>query len=132
MIIRRLEDIEGTARAVTGDGWHSYRLLVKADGLGFSLHDTFVHAGTTLQLWYKHHLEACYCLEGEGSVEKLADGEIYELRPGTLYALDQNDQHIVRAKTALRLICVFNPPLSGHERHDADGSYELSPTDSAD
>lgn len=126
MIIKRLEEVKGTARAVAGDGWSSYRLLVKADGLGFSLHDTFVQAGATLKLWYKHHLEACYCLAGEGAVENLADGQIHELRPGTLYALDQHDQHIVRAKTELRLICVFNPALTGHERHDADGSYELS------
>jgi L-ectoine synthase len=23
----------------------------------------------------------------------------------------------------LRLICVFNPPLAGNEKHQADGSY---------
>ena len=45
-------------------------------------------------------------------------------RPGTLYALDRNDAHVLRAtKGDLRLVCVFNPPLSGNERHREDGSY---------
>ena len=43
-----------------------------------------------------------------------------------LYALDEHDEHILRAISGdLRLICVFNPPLTGQEKHQSDGSYAL-------
>jgi L-ectoine synthase len=83
-----------------------------------------VDAGAELTLWYRHHLEACYCTEGGGEIEELATGERHAIGPGTVYALDANDRHVVRAGTdGLRLVCVFNPALSGRETHDADGSY---------
>ena len=43
--------------------------------------------------------------------------------PGDAYA-PQHDRHTIRVLSALRLVCVFNPALTGHETHDADGSYE--------
>ena len=41
--------------------------------------------------WYKNHLEACYCIEGEGTIEDLASGTVHDLKPGTMYALDKHD-----------------------------------------
>ena len=76
-----------------------------------------------LNLQYRHHLEACYCLEGEAELTDLASGETHAIRPGTIYALDQHDRHTLRAKTDLHLVCVFNPALTGGETHDADGSF---------
>lgn len=65
-----------------------------------------------------------YCYAGEGEVVDLATGVTHALRPGTLYALDRHDAHILRATRGdLRLVCVFNPPLAGDETHDASGSY---------
>ena len=56
-------------------------------------------------------------MEGEGEVLDVATGERHAIRPGTLYALNLNDQHVLRAtKGDLRLVCVFNPPLSGTRR----------------
>lgn len=66
-----------------------------------------------------------YCLEGEGEVETLDDGRIHPITPGRIYALDKHDKHILRAKTRMRLACVFNPPLSGKEVHDDEGVYPL-------
>jgi L-ectoine synthase len=123
MIIRTIGDIEGSDRDIRAETWSSRRLLLKADGLGFSLHDTVIHAGTETSLWYKHHVEACYCVEGTGEVESLEDGRRFAISPGVLYALDKHDRHILRAFTTMRLISVFNPPCSGSEMHDADGSY---------
>ena len=71
---------------------------------------------------YKNHLEACYCLEGEGSVENLETGELYALRPGVLYALDKHERHRLKITKRMRAICVFNPSLIGDEIHDSDGS----------
>ena len=82
-------------------------------------------AGSTQRLEYKNHLEANYCIEGEGEVEEVVTGRIWPLEPGTMYVLDAHDAHIIRAHTDMRLLCVFTPALSGTETHDADGSYNL-------
>ena len=125
MIIRSLNDILGTDHDVSGEGWLSRRLLTRRDGMGYSLHDTTVLAGAEMTLWYKNHFEACYCVEGAGEVENLATGEVHAITPGTVYALDQNDKHILRASADMRLICVFNPPLTGRETHDDEGTYPV-------
>ncbi|PIQ97409.1 MAG: L-ectoine synthase [Nitrospinae bacterium CG11_big_fil_rev_8_21_14_0_20_56_8] len=125
MIVRKLQDIVGTERDIRASNWSSRRLLLKSDRMGFSMHDTTIHPGTETYIWYKHHLEAVYCIEGEGEIESLDDGARHPIEPGTLYALNQNDKHILRAHTSLRMICVFNPPLNGTEVHDKDGIYPL-------
>lgn len=123
MIVRTLDDVVGSDRDVEGEGWRSRRLLLRRDQLGFSLHDTTVAAGTELNLQYKHHLEACYCLEGEAELVDLASGERHTIAAGTMYALDENDRHTLTVQQDLRLVCVFNPALTGGEVHDADGSF---------
>ena len=133
MIVRTLEDVLGTDREVEADTWISRRLLLADEGMGFSFHDTLIKAGTETRIHYKHHLESVYCIEGEGEVEVLdgmADeggngGRIYKIAPGTIYVLDRHDRHLLRAKTPLKLACVFNPPLCGKEVHDEDGAYPL-------
>ncbi len=126
MIVRKIEDIIGTEREVKGEGWTSRRLLLKKDGMGFSFHETIIPAGATLRLWYKKHLEAVYCVAGNGSIEDLGTGETHAIEDGVLYALNNHDRHILRGGSAdMRLICAFNPPVTGRETHDSDGSYEL-------
>lgn len=125
MIVKRLEDLNGGASDVSADNWRSRRLLLKKDGMGFSLHDTQIFPGTETRIWYKHHLEAVYCIEGEGELEDLTTGEKHTLCPGTMYALNENEKHILRTKIGLRMVCVFNPPLNGAEVHDKDGVYPL-------
>jgi len=128
MIVRTLDEILDSDRHVGGDGWQSRRILLKSDAMGFSLHDTILSEGTEQELEYRHHLEANYCIEGEGEVVDVATGKTYPIRHGTLYALDKNDRHILRAvRGNLRLVCVFNPALIGNETHRPDGSY--APTD---
>lgn len=124
MIVRTLADIEGTARDVKGMGWQSRRLILKQDGMGCSLHDTLVREGAELHLHYKNHFETNYCIGGEGEVVEVATGKVFPVRPGTVYALDKNDAHILRATRGdLHLVCAFFPPLTGTETHRADGSY---------
>jgi len=126
MIVRSLDEVTGTERDVHGEGWRSQRLLLRRDGLGFSLHDTTVAAGAEMELEYRNHLEACYCLEGEAEITDLASGERHTIGPGTVYALDQHDRHTIRVVSELRLVCVFNPALTGAETHDATGSFPAS------
>ena len=75
-----------------------------------------------MDLWQKNHLEACYCIEGSGEVEELQSGVVHEITPGTLYAMNDHDRHRVTANTRMRIICTFFPALTGHEKHDSDGS----------
>lgn len=131
MIVRRLKDILNTERDVKTETWASRRLLLRSDGMGFSMHETTIFAGTQTHIWYKHHLEAVYCVEGSGEVELIPSGEIFRIEPGTLYALNKNDRHWLRADAGadLRLVCTFNPPLTGSEVHDAEGVYAPATTE---
>lgn len=126
MIVQDKAALKGTPRDASGPGWTSLRLLVKSDGMGFSMTETRVLPGSVLRLAYKHHIEACYCIGGAGVVVELATGRQHEIHTGVLYAPDMHDLHEVRVPEggeALHLICVFSPALQGDEVHGADGSY---------
>lgn len=125
MIVRSLKDILGSDRDVkaANGNWESRRLILNNDAVGFSLHDTIIHAGTETLLWYKHHIEAVYCIEGDGEVETTDNGKVYPIAAGTVYLLNGNERHYLRAKTKMRMVCVFNPAVTGRERHDEDGAY---------
>lgn len=125
MIVRTLDSIVGTERDVHAPTWSSRRLVLAGDRVGFSLHDTVLHAGTETTMWYRNHIEAVYVIEGTGTLTDIATGEVHEIGPGTMYLLDQHDRHVLRATTDLRTVCVFNPPCTGRETHDADGAYPL-------
>jgi L-ectoine synthase len=119
MIVRSLHE----ATAVNWGNGVSRRFLLARDGMGYTVTDTIVTAGTKSKLQYTKHLEACYCIDGEGEVIDLA-GNSFPLVPGTLYALDKHDPHFLIAgpEVDLRLVCVFSPALRGHERHSLDSA----------
>ncbi|RSV15845.1 ectoine synthase [Sphingomonas sp. ABOLG] len=123
MIVRTLDDIRASDRNVESDGWVSARLLLKDDGMGFSFHVTTMFAGSELKMHYQNHLEAVLVLKGTGTIEDLGTGEIHRLEPGVMYALNNNDRHIVRPETDLVTACTFNPPVTGNEVHDETGAY---------
>jgi len=123
MIVRSLGDLIGSDRHTRAENWESRRFLLAKDGMGFSMHDTLIYAGTETVMWYKHHLEAVYCIEGSGEIQVLPDGPVRAIRAGTLYALDGHERHRLRAHETMRMICVFNPPCRGNEVHGPDGAY---------
>lgn len=127
MIVRTLEDIIGSENDITAETgtWTSRRMLLKKDGMGFSFHDTTIFAGTTTLIWYRNHLEAVYCVAGEGELEVIETGDIFKIKDGTMYALNGHEKHYLRAFSNMRMVCVFNPPLTGKEVHDKDGVYPL-------
>jgi L-ectoine synthase len=120
MIVRGIEE----AKTVEWGNGLSRRFLTAADGMGYTLTDTIVNAGTKSRLEYRNHLEACYCVEGEGEVVDMA-GNSYPITPGVMYALDDHDPHFLIAAPHcdLRLICMFTPALRGDEVHSLDEAH---------
>jgi L-ectoine synthase len=126
MIVRHVNEVLGTDQEIVTDNWTSRRVLLADDRMGFSFHETIIFPGTETHIHYQNHLEAVWCIEGDGEIETIADGRKYALGPGVVYALDQHDEHWLRGGVEpLRVICVFNPPLTGREVHDASGVYPL-------
>ncbi|GHF86378.1 L-ectoine synthase [Kitasatospora xanthocidica] len=117
MLIRDIADV----KTVQWGNGLSRRFLLASDGLGYSLTDTVVNAGTKSRLEYRNHLEACYCIAGSGEVIDM-DGNSHPITPGRMYALDQHDAHYLVASPDedLRLVCVFSPALRGDEVHQLD------------
>jgi len=127
MIVRDFNEIvkHERDRVVSDAQWSSVRLLLAGDGMGFSFHITFLDAGSEHTFEYKNHFESVYCMKGSGSITDLATGKTHYIRPGVMYALNEHDRHTLRAEEELVMACVFNPPVTGNEVHQADGSYAL-------
>lgn len=124
MIVRTLAECEKTDRRVVTETWESTRLSLKDDKMGFSFHITTIYPNSETHIHYKNHLETVYCIEGEGEVETIADGKKYKIVPGTVYILDQHDDHYLRGgPNGMKVACAFNPPVSGREVHDENGVY---------
>lgn len=128
MIVKHLDDVVGTDADVDTEGWNSRRLIYQNAGVGYSVNDTIIKAGHEMEFQYLNHFETVYCIEGEGQITDLATAVTHDIRPGTIYVLNEHDRHVLRANkgTHMRMVCVFNPPLTGREVHDASGAYALS------
>jgi L-ectoine synthase len=124
----RISDLIGTDRQVDcpRGGFISYRALIAEDGMGFSLHATVIQPGDVQRWHYANHLEACYCLSGEGKLTSESSGESWVIGPNTLYVLDDHDPHTFEAFSTVVLVSVFNPPVTGQEVHDESGSYPIA------
>ncbi len=125
MIVRTLAEITGTDRDVATENWRSKRLVLAGDGVGFSVHETVLDAGTVNDFWYAHHIEAVFVVEGDGEIEDRDAGRTYPLQPGSIYVLNGHEHHTLRPRTRMRTVCVFNPPVTGREVHDENGVYPL-------
>ena len=122
MFVRSLNVVEKTDYFVDWGNGTSHRMLTEADGMGFTVCHTVVKKGSESLLEYRNHLEACYCIGGEGEVEDM-NGNVYPIKVGDIYVLNQHDKHYLRGgkDTDLILVSVFNPPLKGTERHNLKG-----------
>lgn len=104
----------------------SNRLLLAEDGAGYTMTKTVISptAGKVFQ-HYKNHHETCYCVSGHATLTNSETGEEFEITPDVTYILDKNDPHYFEAHEETVLICTFNPPLTGKETHQEDGSYSI-------
>ena len=102
----------------------SNRILLENDGMGYSMTKTVIEPGKRVFQHYKHHLETCYCVSGNATLTNAVTGEEHRIGPDITYVLDKNDPHWFEAHEETVLICTFNPPLTGQEIHQDDGSYD--------
>ena len=125
MFVKTIEDVRqaGMERIVAGGVAVSARYLTVDDNLGFSFAAVRLQAGGEADLWYKHHWEANLVLDGMLEVTNYATREVHTIGPGGLYLVGPQDRHHVKALTDVHAVSVFNPPLTGNEVHDEDGSY---------
>ncbi|MDO5662721.1 MAG: ectoine synthase, partial [Brachybacterium sp.] len=113
MLVRTLDEITDTDQDIQSENWRSKRIVLAKEGVGFSVHETTLYAGTESYFWYANHIEAVFITHGKGEIEDLATGEVHPLAPGTLYLLNDHDKHRVRVEEEIRCVCVFNPPVTG-------------------
>ena len=118
MLIRSLDQVNGTERDVSGEGWRSRRLVVAEDGTPYSFHITVLDRGTRLHFEYTRHRETVYCIKGNGTISDLATGETITLQPGGLYSAGIGEPHEIVALSEMTLACVFTPALDGSEEAD--------------
>ncbi len=126
MFIRSFHDTEASGNVVPISHGKStaVRVLLKKDGLGFSLSEARCGAGNKSRLWYKNHWEANYVRAGKGSLLNRTTGQTWDLYPGVMYCVGPNDQHsVINTNDPLRIVSVFNPPITGLESHDEEGAY---------
>lgn len=123
MKIIKADSLKKTEKDVEFNGGNSLRLLTKSDNMGFGVCKTFIKKGGAYHWHYKRHLEACYCIIGEGEIKDLSTGEKHRICADTLYVLDKHDDHEFTAFSDVILISIFNPPLIGTETHDKYGNY---------
>ena len=128
MFVKTLKDLKaaGREKVVAGGSARTVRFLTKDDGLGFTMSDVRLDAGQQNVLWYKHHWEANYILEGRGEVRDLTTDETWVLEPGVMYIVGPDDRHSMKAVTDLHLVSIFNPALTGDEVHDEHGTLPPS------
>ncbi len=126
MIVRDVSDLKKLGSYAEKPGfWTSARYLLRDDNVGFTLTQTTVSAGQSLEMEYRNHIEANLVIEGEATLVDCSSGQQFELSPGSMYTLDKHDRHRLTAKSDLRIVCVFSPALTGSETHDENGSYPV-------
>ena len=126
MLLKSFQEVEASGQVVAISHGNStaVRVLLKSDGLGFSLSEARCGANRSSNLWYKNHWEANYVRAGKGVITDRTSGESWQASPGMLYCVGPNDKHTVaNSSDPLRIISIFNPPIEGPETHDQDGAY---------
>jgi L-ectoine synthase len=125
MIVRTLDEITETELDVRGERWRARRLFVRDDGLGFSLSETTVDGGAEMNLWYKHHQEACFVVEGEAEITERDTGIVHRIGPGSAYA-PQQDRHAIRVLAPLPAGLRLQP--GAHRPRDPRCRRQLRPS----
>ena len=124
MKVFNVKDLD-KSRKVKFNAGISNRLTLANDGMGYTMTKTVIDPDAGKVFWhYKNHLETCYCVSGKATLTNSETGEEFSIGPDDTYVLDNHDPHYFQAHEETILICCFNPPLTGKEVHQDDGSYK--------
>ena len=104
MIVKSLENVKGSNDYVVGEDSGKPTFSFKKGWSGLFFHDTIIHKGTESTFWYKYHVEAVYCMEGEGELKDLFNGKRYSIKAGTMYCLNGHEKHRLQARTDMRMV----------------------------
>jgi quercetin dioxygenase-like cupin family protein len=128
MFVKRASEMRSAGRElVVANGCaRTIRMLTQVDDLGFGFSDVHFAPGADTVLWYKHHWEANFVLDGTGEVTELTSKTSCKLEPALAYNVGPRDRHRLRAITDLRLVSIFCPAPRGDEQHDAEGTLPPS------
>jgi len=91
---------------------------------GMSLGEMTLYAGSELNVRYKARVKACYCVQGKGRMAYIRNGrkEVMDLKPGVIFAPQENAPHRLWASQDIKMVSVYVPALSETELLDFDGS----------
>ena len=128
MFVRKVADVIGGDKEMKiTDGARvirSARILTRQDGCGFSISDVLIKGGCSVDLHYKNHVEVNFIAGGQVTVQDLTHNKSWALTPGMLYVVGPKDHHRLSTEGDAHIVSIFNPAITGTERHDPDGSYE--------
>jgi L-ectoine synthase len=113
--IVRKQDLVGTTRHVRNETYETFRFLLASDHAEVTVTDIVLASGIEATYGYDQHIEIAYCLDGVAELCDEGSGAKHEILPGTLRVASRGSRFRFRASSPTRLICVFSPPLTGHE-----------------
>jgi L-ectoine synthase len=108
-------DLIGSDQHVRHPNYETIRLLLDRDGFGLTLTDITLNPGILDTYGYDDRLELAYCIEGRATLVDLATDTQHVVEPGTIWAAPPGSRFTFLAHQPTRLICVFNPALTGVE-----------------
>ena len=130
MFVRKVDDLIGSDKEMKrtdgGKSLRSVRILTREDECGFSISDVVIKGGYSFDLHYKNHVEANYIVAGQVKIQDLTTDKSWDLTPGEIYVVGPKDRHRMSTEGDAHLLSVFNPAITGTERHDADGALEAT------
>ena len=137
MIIRDPNGLEASGRVHhSSDGaLTSLRCLTKSDGLGLMVTLTRTHRDLDQDLTFTGHRETSLLLEGAGRLETCQNGKAFDLFPGTLWSVGQEQPHRLTMSAGARVLSVFNPALKGPDENSGTAAnlvWNVSVEDGSD
>lgn len=105
MIVRSVSQFFSDLFRDNGTRHPSVRLSFGTQASLYSMHDTVLSAGTTLELRDGDPFEVAYCVSGEGQFLDTVNGDVVAVIAGSIYSLEAPDRIILRTGPhALRVI----------------------------
>ena len=128
MFVRKIDDLIGSDKAEKrtdgGSVLQGVHPLTREDRCGFSISDYSIKGPWNQDLQYKNHMEINFIVAGQVEILDLTGDKSWQITAGMIYIVGPKDRHRFSSPSDIHLISIFNPAISGTEKHDADGAFE--------